>query len=246
MDIADRMKLYEKSYNFMLPRRLPVIVRCDGKRFSKATKKLDKPSYDFIKAMSETTKNVASSIDGCVFAYTQSDEISFVLCNDKSLEQQPWLSNRLQKIASIMASETTYYFMSNSKNLDLKGKTIFDARAFVLPNLNEVVNYMIWRNQDCIKNSISMVAYYKLWKKFGKADALKMLHGKKSKDRKNILLDSLGIDFEKEYLPIFKLGSAVYKVEITKNDAIRNIWKIDEDIPSFLEDDSIIRGAYGE
>ena len=34
----------------------------------------------------------------------------------------------------------------------------FDARAFTIPDRTEVMNYFIWRNQDCARNSLSMVA----------------------------------------------------------------------------------------
>lgn len=34
----------------------------------------------------------------------------------------------------------------------------FDSRVFTIPDKEEVVNYFIWRQQDCVRNSISTVA----------------------------------------------------------------------------------------
>lgn len=35
---------------------------------------------------------------------------------------------------------------------------LFDARVFTIPENNEVINNLIWRQQDAVRNSISMVA----------------------------------------------------------------------------------------
>jgi len=244
MDISDRMKLYERSYDQRLVRRLPVVIRVDGKNFSKLTRKLSKPSYAFLDAMALTLKDVASSIEGCVFGYTQSDELSFVLKNDQSLESSPWFDNRIQKMASVIASEVTYAFINNTKDFVFDRKSIFDARVFVLPSIGEVVNYMIWRNQDCMKNASSMAVDYGLREKLGTKTALKLISGKNSLERVALLKEHAGIDFDKEYLPSFKFGSTVYKIQETRNDAIRNVWIADRNITPFLEDSSIIRRAY--
>jgi tRNA(His) 5'-end guanylyltransferase len=37
-------------------------------------------------------------------------------------------------------------------------KALFDARVFTIPERGEVVNNLIWRQQDAVRNSISMVA----------------------------------------------------------------------------------------
>jgi tRNA(His) 5'-end guanylyltransferase len=44
-------------------------------------------------------------------------------------------------------------------NVGGKFKTaFFDSRVFTIPDRTEVMNYFIWRNQDCSRNSVSMLA----------------------------------------------------------------------------------------
>ena len=46
--LGDRMKEYESCYGFKIPNRSYVIIRLDGKGFSKYTKAFDKPFDDLL------------------------------------------------------------------------------------------------------------------------------------------------------------------------------------------------------
>ena len=46
--LGDRMKEYESCYNLKIPNRSYVIIRLDGKGFSKYTKKFNKPFDDLL------------------------------------------------------------------------------------------------------------------------------------------------------------------------------------------------------
>ena len=99
-DFGDRIKNYEQLYSIQILPKLPVIIRIDGKGFSKLTKALHcKKPFDqrFGSIMMETAQHLLLEIQGCVLAYIQSDEISLVLRNDQSLETEPWFSNKIQK-----------------------------------------------------------------------------------------------------------------------------------------------------
>ncbi|KKL53739.1 hypothetical protein LCGC14_2272460, partial [marine sediment metagenome] len=105
-NLGDRMKKYESSYETNIIGRVPVIIRADGKSFSKWTKSInaEKPFDNALSiAMSEAMRATASHIEGCMFGYTQSDEMTFVLRNDQSLESTPWFGNRIQKICSVVS-----------------------------------------------------------------------------------------------------------------------------------------------
>ena len=80
--LGDRMKQYEAvSKNFLL-RRTPVIIRLDGKAFHTFTRGFDKPFDEAIELAMETTMlRLCQNIQGCVLGYTQSDEITLVLCD---------------------------------------------------------------------------------------------------------------------------------------------------------------------
>lgn len=111
-DLGIRMKEnYENISKTRLVRRMPVAIRIDGKAFHTFTRGFVKP-YDWflIRAMQQTTKYLCENIQGCVFGYTQSDEISLILIDYAKLESCAWFDNEVQKICSIAASMATMAF----------------------------------------------------------------------------------------------------------------------------------------
>ena len=235
MKLSDRMKEYEQVYDQTIVRRIPVIVRVDGKGFSKYTKaiKAKKPFDETLaQAMVFSTLQVADSIEGCVFGYTQSDEASFVILNDQSQEATPWVGNRIQKMTSIIASIFTAHFIPKMSGLT----AYFDARVFAVPNLAEAKNYLVWRQQDATRNSIQLASYYEVAGKIGKKTAMKKLHGLNTKEQQELLFKEAGINWN-DYPTKFKRGAGVYKETFEKdvdgNKVIRSGWKVDEEIPIF-------------
>lgn len=109
--LGDRMKTYENVTRFHAVHRMPVIIRLDGKAFHSFTKKFQKP-FDSVLAitMQETMQYLCENIQGCVFGYTQSDEISLLLIDYQSLVSSPWFDNTVQKMCSISASMVTMAF----------------------------------------------------------------------------------------------------------------------------------------
>ena len=174
MGLANRIKnYYEDRSKTFLNRRTITIIRLDGKGFSKFTKGLNKPFDDgFSQDMDATALYLCENIQGAKFAYTQSDEISVVLCDFDNVETDAWFDYNVQKMTSIAASLATSKFnqlrlarMSRGANGyldvdDLMGMTLacFDARVFQVPNIDEMFNAILWRQQDCTRNSISMAA----------------------------------------------------------------------------------------
>ena len=152
-DIGDRFKRYEGCFDFALPRRLPMVIRVDGRAFHGL--KLGKPfDNDFHARMCDTAVALCQGIQGAVLAYFQSDEISVVARDDIENTTQPWVGKRLNKLLSLSAAIATATFNDGSEY----GPRQFDSRAFVVPDLNEVTNYLIWRQQDATRNSVSMAA----------------------------------------------------------------------------------------
>lgn len=238
MDLGDRMKGYERSYDSNIISRVPVIVRVDGKGFSKWTKKVGckKPFDDLLgTAMSESMRETASSIEGCLFAYTQSDEMTFVIRNDQSLESTPWFGNRVQKICSVIASMVTANFVSPPG----APPAYFDARVFAVPDINEAINCLIWRQNDAVKNSISCACYYEVAKSVGKKTARKLMHKLNQKQQQELLFNQTGINWN-NYPAKFKRGIGCRKVKkilkIDGNICQRSSWEIDDDLPTFAQD----------
>ena len=149
--LGDRMKGYERASRLALPRRMPVIVRVDGKGFHGVTRGCERP-FDgrLIEMMNAVAKALCEEAQGAVLAFVQSDEVSVLLHNYKRLQSEAWFDNDLQKLVSVSAGIAAGVF-SHAWHTDVT----FDARAFVLPEA-EVCNYFIWRQQDATRNSIQM------------------------------------------------------------------------------------------
>lgn len=191
--LGDRMKKYEVITRTHLIPKLYTIIRLDGKAFHTYTKQFKKPFDDvLINAMDETAKYLCSNIQGAKFAYVQSDEITIFISDMDSLEQQMWFDGEVQKIVSIAASMASAMFnhvMVVNKlqhNIDIQSVinmklAEFDARVFQVPTVDELINCFIWRQQDCIRNSVSSVAQYRF--------SPKELHKKSTKDMKQMLID---------------------------------------------------------
>lgn len=240
MTLGDRMKDYENLANFRLMRRLPVMLRIDGWKFSKYTKKLklEKPfDKNFSEAMVSATLATAEKIQGCVLGYTQSDEISLVVRTDQSDETTPWFDNRIAKMASVSASFATGAF---NKMIAAEEAAAFDCRPFALPNAIEIMNCLIFRQRDCIRNSISNALYYDGGKIKGRGTIRKAAHGKNRDEQQELLWSITGKNWAKDYPAEFRNGIVVYRhpveVETENGKAIRNKWKF-EPAPIFTSDE---------
>jgi len=152
--LGDRMKQnYEAPSRQFLPRRMPILLRVDGKAFHTFTRGMDKPfDMRLIGAMNDVAIALCEEVQGSQFAYVQSDEVTLLLHNYKRLNTQPWFHGNVQKMTSVAASVA-----ASVMSLEYGRHAFFDARAFVLPEA-EVCNAILWRQQDATRNSIQMLA----------------------------------------------------------------------------------------
>lgn len=156
MDPLEKMKALEKEYRQYLPKKSFAVIRVDGKGFSKYTKNLQKPfDGEFTEDMRATARYLCENIDGALLAYTQSDEISVIFSDLAGENTEWWFGGQVLKIASISAALATAKFNSNRLGSDL---AVFDARVHRLDGLQDVEQYLDWRQSDAIKNSVSMLA----------------------------------------------------------------------------------------
>lgn len=261
--LGDRMKAYESIPKTFLTRRVPVIIRLDGKAFHTFTRGMKKP-FDSIlmQTMQDTMKFLCENIQGCVLGYTQSDEITLVLTDYETITTDAWFGYNVQKMTSISASMATlafnkffeencnivwdsYYEAWNHTEEETKynemlysklNKALFDSRVFSIPK-EEVCNCLIWRQQDATRNSIQSV---------GQANfSQKQLHGKSCNIIQDMLFTEKGINWN-DFPTDCKRGSCCYKREVEKEITIpktgekmivnRNEWYIDKDIPIFTQE----------
>jgi len=234
--LGDRMKGYELCLDISLPRRLPLIIRVDGKAFHTFTRGLDRP-FDarLSESMASAAKAFCEHASGCFLAYSQSDEITFVLYDDMNLNTQPWLGKVKRKLESISASVVTIGFIKTFCALDMVAYDIpknyygFDSRAFAVPNDDEVLNNLIWRQADATRNSIQMVGQAKF--------SHKQLQGKSCDDIQEMLFQEKGINWN-DTPTRYKRGFCVYKKD--------GKWQVDEEIPVFTQDRGFIKNIIGD
>jgi len=212
------MKGYEDISRSKLVRRVPVIIRLDGKSFHTLTRKYFGKGFDinFLNLMQLTTQCLMNEIQGCEFAYTQSDEISLLLTDYKHVDTQGYFCYNLNKLISISAGIASAYFTSNL-NLQLDNRAplaVFDSRAFSLPQ-DEVCNYFIWRQQDATRNAIQMAGQEMF--------SQKQLHKKSCNDIQEMLFTEKGINFD-SFPTVRKRGLCVVEGEM------------DNEIPIFTKD----------
>lgn len=250
--LGDRMKAYENISRNYLTRRVPVIIRLDGKAFHTFTRGMAKPFDDIMtKTMQDTMKYLCKNIQGCVLGYTQSDEITLVLTDYATIKTDAWFGYNIAKMTSIAASMATLAFNEAFRN-NVKGMSpvtkayfdkngniktgLFDARAFSIPK-DEVCNCLIWRQQDATRNSIEAVgqAFF----------SQKELDKKNQSDIQGMLWSKFNINWNN--FPVEnKRGSCCIK-QISKSTipdprdpsktvtVERRKWVIDDDIPIFTQ-----------
>lgn len=189
--LGNRMKEYESRNQYYLQKRTPVCIRVDMRAGHTFTKGFVRPFDEvFGNAIVRTMEYCAKNIGNCVFAYCQSDEITFILVDYAKLETDAWFDYRTDKLCSIAASMATMAFNKyfseeidkwafyidkefgcdyvkpeHKQLLDVYNKAwekgaMFDARVFSIPK-EEATNLVYWRQLDATRNSIQMVGQAK-------------------------------------------------------------------------------------
>lgn len=239
---SDRQKSYEESYDLKIIGRIPIIIRTDARSFRRISRKLERPySQILMDIMGRTMLQSISEIDGAVFGYHYSDEILFILMPG----DQPWYQNRIQKLCSVTSSIVSinflkYLLLEDSEKIELEDDVVFSSDVYPLPSINEAVNHLIWRQQNYMRDSVSGAALAELTKAYNKDIAIRMLHGKKTEQKMDLLLSECDIDYEEYYPKDFRLGVCAYKVpkiiRTKENEVTKNKWVLDTEIPVFVSD----------
>lgn len=203
-DLGDRMKMYESvSTQRRAFKGQPLVVRLDGVNFHTFTRGLKRP-YDqrLTDLMVKTTKELVDKFQADV-GYVQSDEITLVWITEPNGTKELPFGGRFQKIESRLAGYCSAFF-AKSVLTDLPEKSdivpAFDDRAFVVPNKTKAYHAVLWRQQDCLKNAISMAAHSMFSHK-----SLQNLSGKEMQSK---MLVEKDVNFN-DYPWFFKRGTFV-------------------------------------
>lgn len=259
--LGERMKTYEAVPKIFLTLGTPKIIRLDMRAGHTFCRKFKRPFDDvFSECMIYTTKELCAQIPGVAMGYTQSDEISLVI-NDVTEEKNIncFFEGNVEKMVSLSASIATIAF--NKKYIEIVSgladgdpmKKIyeknlwaaqFDSRVFCLPNVTEVHNYVLWRQNDATRNSVQMVAHanYKQ----------KQIQSKNTDEMKAMMIREKNIDWD-AFPAKYKRGCMVvkeyYEKEaftpdgVSRGVAVRSHW-VERDIPVLTENTEIIPGIF--
>lgn len=240
--LGDRMKSYESVWGGVLPPRMPIMLRLDGKAFHTYTKGLERPFCpELVNIMDTTALELCRSIQGAQIAYVQSDEISIFIHSYKTYDSQIWFGGKIQKIVSVAAAIASSIFTSESWRLRYPGDlgfnngsgirpACFDARVYVVPE-SEVCNAFICRQQDATRNSVQMLA--------------RSLYSHRELEHKNnVQLRQMCLDKGHSWDEIptqQKRGRCIVKMDRTSADASPHAnWDVDAEIPQFYLDRNYI------
>ncbi|HRV32233.1 MAG TPA: tRNA(His) guanylyltransferase Thg1 family protein [Candidatus Paceibacterota bacterium] len=239
-----RMKKYEKIYSFQVPPKTYTIIRFDGKNFSKYTSKFTKPFDNILSnAMNDAAIAVCKEFNPRL-AYTQSDEISILLTDIYNIESELPYDGKIQKLCSIGASIVSNEF-NRSMMIALVKSPLeianfnfakFDARVFIIPDIREVYNYFVWRQQDATRNSINMAAHA--------AFGPKAIKYKNTNELQEMLYQNKGINWN-DYPEKFKRGCVIkretyFKETEDNKKLIRNKWAI-QATPIFTQEKEFLQ-----
>ena len=266
-DLGTRMKTYyEQIPKTKLMRRTPVAIRIDGKAFHTFTRGFQKPFDNIlIESMQETMKYLCENIQGCVFGYTQSDEITLLLVDYKELTSQAWFDYEVQKMCSIAASMATMKFNQVFTELTSNESEDLEVRArenLSLENRDFLSSVCRAHTNSATKGAMFDARCFNIPKEeacnliyWRQLDATrnsiqmvgqayfshKELHGKSCNDIQDMLVKQRGINWNN--LPVLlKRGSAcIYDnyqnpESITKGDKIKG-WVIDKNMPILKGED---------
>lgn len=263
--LGTRMKTYyEKVPKFRLYRRTPVAIRIDGKAFHTFTRDFKKPFDEvLIKSMQQTMLYLCENIQGCVLGYTQSDEITLILQDYKTLTTSAWFDYEIQKICSISASMATMAFNKifnnnvsewcNQNNLSYISVFNDDKDPELVKMCNiywDAVHKGAMFDARCFNIPKEEVTNLIFWRQLDAARnsvqmvgqayfSHKELQNKSCSDIQDMLMEKYNINWN-NFPTTQKRGSCAIKVyyqnpevDIKDGADVRSSWFIDNEIPQF-------------
>lgn len=202
--------------------------------------------------MQETMKYLCENIQGCVFGYTQSDEITLILQDFKTFHTEAWFDYEVQKMTSISASLCTMFFNKQfEKNVnnylwELKGSLIPQSCDFQekLNKYNEALKKAVEKGAtfdsrvfNIPKEEIVNLVYWRALDATRNSIQMVGQHYFNQKELQNKTCNQIQEMLFQNYhinwndLPVYKKrGTSCIKVL----DGERTKWKIDLEMPELV------------
>lgn len=201
-----KMRSLEYFHDIKILSDLWIIIRVDGRSFSKFTNQFEKPFDErFHNLMLATTETLIIELGG-IYAYTESDEISIFL--PKNTE---FFNRSLEKLVSISAA-----IASSAFTLQFQEERVsFDSRIWISAKDSDVIDYFNWRQSDATRCALNGYCYWTLRKNGESSSKATSILNKQTVEFKNNLLFENGINFNE--LPLWqRRGSGMYWHEYEK------------------------------
>jgi tRNA(His) 5'-end guanylyltransferase len=152
-------------------------------------------------------------------------------------EQTKWAAEARAELAKDWLRDGHVYTGKPEDMVSNFNPAMFDARVFQVPTVDEMINAMIFRQQDATRNSVSMAAYHLLGDNATK--------NKSGAEKQEMIFQLKGVNWN-DYKTKFKRGSVIRKVQVEKTGpngekVIRNKWLADPEIPIFTQDKDYLR-----
>lgn len=188
-ELDGKMRVFETAADVSVLPGIFMVARLDGRSFTRLTKEVCRFEAPFDERFRDMMVTTTESLMACgfrvIYGYTESDEISLLFAQDETQ-----FGRKLRKYNSILAAEASARF-----SLLLGQVATFDCRVSQLPNLELVVDYFRWRNEDAARNALNAYCYWTLRKTgLNEGEATAKLEGV-SVSQKNELLFEMGINF---------------------------------------------------
>jgi tRNA(His) 5'-end guanylyltransferase len=152
-ELDARMRAGECFHSLKAPIGTFIVVRVDGRSFSKLTERLTEKPFDsgFHQHMVAAASGLLETLGG-TYAYTESDEISVVLPRASAL-----FDREVEKLVSISASRAAAVV-----SIGLGEPVEFDARLWIGAQEQDVIDYFRWRQSDCGRCALNGWCYWLL------------------------------------------------------------------------------------
>ncbi|PHH92838.1 hypothetical protein CDD83_4510 [Cordyceps sp. RAO-2017] len=192
-----------------------IVVRVDGRAFTKMCAKYDfaKPNdRRALELMNAAAKAVVSDLPEITIGYGVSDEYSFVFHKSCSLFERR-ASKLVSTVVSTFTANYVYcwptFFPETPLSFPLP---TFDGRAVCYPSVQNLRDYLSWRQVDCHINNLYNTTFWALIQLGGldNKDAEKALAGTLASDKNEILFSRFQINYNNEP-DMFRKGSVVFR-----------------------------------
>jgi len=202
-----------------------IVVRLDGHKFHKfsADHGYTKPNDTRgLALMNTAARHVLEEFHDITIAFGESDEYSFVF--KRSTTQFSRRSSKLiTNIVSLFTSSFVFHWCECFPNVKLKYPPTFDGRSVVYPSVENIRDYLCWRQADCHINNLYNTCFWTLVNKGGltNTQAEQKLKGTLSGDKNELLFSEFDMNYNNEH-PMFRKGSTLvwetYEEKVAKTD----------------------------